>query len=67
MNHLNWIKLQVKWAGEDDLSTVLTASTVLIAPVRADELIIAGFEGAGYGSWKVTGEALGTGPAPLTY
>lgn len=41
------------------------AIVCLAAPLRADEpdLVIADFEGDTYGSWKVTGEAFGPGPA----
>lgn len=45
---------------------VLTlAMACLAAPLWADEpdLVIADFEGETYGSWKVTGEAFGPGPA----
>lgn len=45
------------------LSILLAASTILIASGRADDLVVADFEGADYGSWKTTGEAFGPGPA----
>ena len=47
------------------LSILLAASTLLITTsVRAaDDLVIADFEGADYGSWRTTGEAFGRGPA----
>ncbi len=32
----------------------------------ADDILIADFEGTGYGSWKTTGDAFGPGPAPGT-
>lgn len=41
------------------------AMVCLAAPLRAQEpdLVVADFEGDTYGSWKVTGEAFGPGPA----
>jgi fructan beta-fructosidase len=47
------------------LSILLAASTLLITTsVRAaDDLVIADFEGADYGSRRTTGEAFGRGPA----
>jgi fructan beta-fructosidase len=41
----------------------MAASAVLFGSARADDLIIADFEGTDYGSWKSTGEAFGTAPA----
>jgi sucrose-6-phosphate hydrolase SacC (GH32 family) len=46
-------------------TTILLCLAVLTAPgVRAaDDLVIADFEGPGYGEWQASGTAFGTGPA----
>lgn len=46
-------------------STVCIAAWVLAIPFAeaADPVLIADFEGADYGNWKVTGTAFGAGPA----
>jgi fructan beta-fructosidase len=44
-------------------------SSLMLLPVRAtadvprDDVVVADFEGEGYGAWKVTGTAFGRGPA----
>lgn len=48
------------------LQTVTLFSLLTLAAQSlnaADDLVIADFEGADYGSWKATGEAFGAGPA----
>ena len=47
------------------LKTAILCISVLAAPTlrAADDILIADFEGADYGNWKVTGEAFGSGPA----
>ena len=50
------------------LFLALFVLAALVAPSlhAADDVVIADFEGADYGSWKVTGEAFGPGPAQGT-
>lgn len=48
------------------LFVALIASTALVIPARADDIVIADFEAADYGKWEVTGEAFGPGPAKGT-
>jgi hypothetical protein len=42
---------------------LLTAILLPLSALAADDLVVADFEGADYGSWKATGEAFGPGPA----
>ena len=42
---------------------VLQAALAACAARAASDVIVADFEGADYGDWKVSGEAFGTGPA----
>ena len=45
-------------------TTVLCISALTASDVRTvDDILIANFEGTNYGSWNVTGEAFGSGPA----
>jgi hypothetical protein len=45
-------------------TTVLCISALTASDLRAvDDILIANFEGTNYGSWNVTGEAFGPGPA----
>lgn len=50
------------------LKVTLLALSLLAAPAlrAADDILIADFEGPGYGPWKTTGEAFGPGPATGT-
>lgn len=45
------------------IPTLLATCAVLLGPARADDLVIADFEGTDYGAWRTTGEAFGTAPA----
>lgn len=52
------------------LRTLLASLSVFLTVVAfaqsAEPIVIADFEGADYGNWKVNGEAFGKGPAPGT-
>lgn len=45
------------------LASALAAHLGVAVNARADDAVIAGFESANYGDWKVTGTAFGSGPA----
>ena len=46
---------------------ILLLSTILFAGIsKAEDVVIADFEGEDYGSWKVEGQAFGNGPAQGT-
>ena len=45
------------------LSLLAAAGMAASRLTAAEDIVIADFEGANYGSWKVTGEAFGPGPA----
>src|SRR5688572_19831468 len=45
------------------LSLVAAALFIGLPSQAAEDILIADFEGANYGTWKTTGEAFGSGPA----
>ncbi len=45
------------------LLSILTVVGAIVSAHAAEDIVIADFEGSGYGEWKAEGEAFGSGPA----